>query len=331
MSEAPAPERLSWVDTARGIGIVLVVYAHALRGHVNSGAYDPAWRADVQDAVIYSFHMPLFFFLAGLFVPRALSGGTARFWRDKATRLAYPYFLWSAVSIGLATLAAGAVNHAVQADAVLKLWRTPVYQYWFLYALAICHAIAFVSRADRRATLLLCAASAVGLGATGAGMVSIAFGFYLYFGLGILMANKASGFSSRRLAVALAVTLCTLLFAVSYVAGDVRPERALFVVRALLGIGAIVGLSILVAPRSRWIAFCGTASLAIYVLHTIFSAGTRMGLREIGFTHDLAALILGTVIGIAGPLAVWAIARHFGVLPWLGLGGALRNWQERAR
>ena len=45
--------RINWIDVARGIGIILVIYGHTLSSH--SFRY-----------VIYSFHMPLFFFLSGL-------------------------------------------------------------------------------------------------------------------------------------------------------------------------------------------------------------------------------------------------------------------------
>lgn len=45
--------RISWIDVARGIGIILVIYGHTLSSH--SFRY-----------VIYAFHMPLFFLLSGL-------------------------------------------------------------------------------------------------------------------------------------------------------------------------------------------------------------------------------------------------------------------------
>jgi fucose 4-O-acetylase-like acetyltransferase len=48
-----APDRIDWVDVARGIGIVAVVVGHV-------------WtRGGLRDAM-YSFHMPLFFLLSGL-------------------------------------------------------------------------------------------------------------------------------------------------------------------------------------------------------------------------------------------------------------------------
>ncbi len=46
--------RIEWVDIAKGIGIILVII-----GHVNT------FNSSVKEW-IYSFHMPLFFILAGV-------------------------------------------------------------------------------------------------------------------------------------------------------------------------------------------------------------------------------------------------------------------------
>jgi fucose 4-O-acetylase-like acetyltransferase len=330
LDQAPRPERLNWVDTARGIGIILVVYGHALRGHVTAGAFDPAWHADMQDAVIYSFHMPLFFFLAGLFVRRSLSKGAGIFLREKAVTLVYPYFLWSVVSVALAMLAAGAVNSPKNADAMLTLWQTPVFQYWFLYALALCQLVALLSRADWRITGVLCGVSAAGFATGGFGMLTIAISFYVYFGAGMLFAPYLPALQQRSGAVCVAAVFSMIAFVLTYLDAAMWPDRMLVVARALLGIIATVSISMLCAPWSRWLALLGTASMAIFVLHTIFSAGLRISLHAVGYSNNLVAMVLGTLIGIAGPLAVWAVARRYGLLQWLGLGASPRIGQERA-
>ncbi|WP_162779036.1 acyltransferase family protein, partial [Klebsiella pneumoniae] len=57
--------RETWVDYAKGIGIILVVFGHANRGLYSSGIYISPEIYHYLDNVIYSFHMPLFFFLSG--------------------------------------------------------------------------------------------------------------------------------------------------------------------------------------------------------------------------------------------------------------------------
>ena len=51
-------KRMGHIDIARGIGILLVVLGHSDIGYYSPFAYQ----------VIYSFHMPLFFFLSGYFI-----------------------------------------------------------------------------------------------------------------------------------------------------------------------------------------------------------------------------------------------------------------------
>ena len=74
-------ERLPYVDIAKGIGILLVVLGH--NGICHSGT--------LVATAIYSFHMPLFFFLAGLFheETRTLVSHMAR----KSKSLVLPCFL----------------------------------------------------------------------------------------------------------------------------------------------------------------------------------------------------------------------------------------------
>ncbi|HLO14207.1 MAG TPA: acyltransferase family protein [Anaerolineales bacterium] len=56
-------KRIEYLDIARGIGILLVVL-----GHNDFGAVSPFF-----EQVIYSFHIPLFFFLSGYFINTSLS------------------------------------------------------------------------------------------------------------------------------------------------------------------------------------------------------------------------------------------------------------------
>jgi fucose 4-O-acetylase-like acetyltransferase len=48
-------KRIEWVDTAKGIGILLVILGHTI-------------LLPFISVPIYAFHMPLFFLLSGLFI-----------------------------------------------------------------------------------------------------------------------------------------------------------------------------------------------------------------------------------------------------------------------
>src|SRR5579863_2710266 len=91
--------RVGWIDAARGIGITLVVFGHTMRGIRDAGLMTWSPAARFVDAWIYTFHMPLFFFLSGMFLMRSLRRGIKTFLLEKLRTVAYPYFLWSIITL----------------------------------------------------------------------------------------------------------------------------------------------------------------------------------------------------------------------------------------
>lgn len=86
-----------WVDYGKAIGIVLVVYGHVVRGLLAAGIIeDHIFLHKLVDSVIYSFHMPLFFFLSGLFFWHSMSNrGANGVFLSKIDTVFYPFVLWS--------------------------------------------------------------------------------------------------------------------------------------------------------------------------------------------------------------------------------------------
>lgn len=62
VSKAPRSLRLDWIDYAKGIAIILVVYGHVLIGIYNTGLNIPYSFYIYSLKFVYSFHMPVFFF-----------------------------------------------------------------------------------------------------------------------------------------------------------------------------------------------------------------------------------------------------------------------------
>ncbi|WP_219704700.1 acyltransferase family protein, partial [Klebsiella pneumoniae] len=87
--------RNEWVDYAKGFGIVLVVYGHISRGLYNSGIISDTKWFHFIDSLIYSFHMPLFFFLSWFFLFKSLQvRGILYFIFIKLVTRLYPYIIW---------------------------------------------------------------------------------------------------------------------------------------------------------------------------------------------------------------------------------------------
>lgn len=68
--------RIQWVDSAKAIGIILVVIGHAFRDEMRavSVLYDTIYH------LVYFFHMPLFFTIAGFLLERSFQRGNSP-WR----------------------------------------------------------------------------------------------------------------------------------------------------------------------------------------------------------------------------------------------------------
>jgi fucose 4-O-acetylase-like acetyltransferase len=78
--EISKPKRIEYIDIARGIGILLVVLGHNDFGYVSPFGYK----------LIYSFHMPLFFFLSGYFLVTSIP--FTDFVKKRFNSLLKPYF-----------------------------------------------------------------------------------------------------------------------------------------------------------------------------------------------------------------------------------------------
>lgn len=147
-------KRFEYVDIAKGIGILLVVYAHIML---------VGW----SHRLIYAFHMPLFFFISGyLFNPRKFFS-FKEFIKKRFFRLLVPYFFYS-----IATWIIWAGFRYVQGSEVHNYW-SPLLQtvlaqgsgaflvhnsaLWFIPCLfAVETMYYFICKLKERLALVLC-------------------------------------------------------------------------------------------------------------------------------------------------------------------------------
>ncbi|WP_252390436.1 acyltransferase family protein, partial [Escherichia coli] len=86
------------------------------------------------DSLIYSFHMPLFFFLSGLFLMKSLQvRGLPYFIFNKIDTILYPYLIWS-VSLFLNFIL---ISLILSLKEKLKINTTIVIAFSFLFAIFI--------------------------------------------------------------------------------------------------------------------------------------------------------------------------------------------------
>lgn len=320
----------AWANWARGIGIILVVFGHTWRGTSPLTRSTAPGPLQLLDATIYGVHMPLFFFLSGLFIERSARHSVGSFLVKKLKTVIYPYFLWTMLQGGLACLLRSYTNsnkQAVFSNILRESLYKPYAQFWFLYVLGVCMSLFMVLYKLR---LKPVAIFVVAMAFCTFGFLRISLGSwgivyqvqwnFVYFTAGaaigpLLIAQLPQ--SRPGFLMFAAVAGIGLAFGTTYRGWHVSPGPAMLL--ALSGITGCLSLAAALAQARKLpvLEYLGKQSLAIFLAHVIFAAGMRTLLARMPLQHLPAnvnlgiGLLLCTAAGIAMPLALSALADRF--------------------
>lgn len=327
--------REGWVDTARGIGIVLVVYGHALRSLFFSNTHTPQW-VKISDSVIYTFHMPLFFLLAGLWIWPNIERGRYIFLKRKLSDIIYPYFIWSFIEGLIEFLFSPYVNTPITLYDIALIPVKPIEQFWFLYALFFAQLTLLVIY-PRRYLLLFVGIVTFGISRFGLSPNGTILEFctaVTYLTIGSISARSLKCLTAaHNLTVGFIGLASWTVFFVTFVVSGGDANGTLVPVGALSGIFGTTSVAILLTRfwRGGPLEFLGRASMVIYIMHTIASAALRIFLVKWGLPLESPFLLAAiTVFGLIAPLAAWWLTAQLGLAKTLGLPLIPANLQRIA-
>ncbi|MDQ0207168.1 acyltransferase family protein [Alkalicoccobacillus murimartini] len=274
-------KRVRWIDTAKGIGIILVVMSHA---PIN----------DTFKDFLFAFHMPLFFYLSGIvYKTSTISPGS--FLLKKARGLLLPYFLFSFITYVLwffvtrhfPFTSGDDVDPVVPFSGIFistpqdyQLTYNPAI--WFLTCLFVVEVLFyFYDRISKGRGLPIFLISCGILGYASSMLfesnalpwsILVALTAIVFYGLGYLTKHVWSTISWP-----FVIPAVSLLFFVTYVAhtfnseridmrGNVYGEVWFFYLGAIAGAVAIILLAHKLA-RFNFLVYLGQFSIVILVLH----------------------------------------------------------------
>lgn len=341
--------RLPWIDYARGIAIFLVLYRHIYSGIRSAGLDTSHYRLlEEGNIVFFSFRMPLFFMVSGVFLGLSLGKrGLGQFIENKWKMLLYPYFLWALIQV---TLQLG-LSHYVNAG---RTWRDYLYilyrpreidQFWYLYALFNTTVLYVIARVKLKMRGLVQVATGLVLFFVSGWLVRhrIYTGFaydimhyYIFIAVGdtlsawILDKKNIPLFSSWKLFFIIlpVFVVCQWYFLVTNLAHsdqtgvktgyysfveDYLP--VLFLVIAMSGVVFMMNVSFLLqrykaVPALRVI---GYNSLYIYLMHVLASSVCRIVLNKVfGITNVPVLFVCGVTVGLIVPVVFYNIAMQLG-------------------
>jgi fucose 4-O-acetylase-like acetyltransferase len=308
------------VDTVRGIACILLVLFHVVGDTPTVGLKVPEghWLQMFNEALAY-VRMPLFSFLSGyVYGFRPYQGDAPEFIKGKVRRLLLPLITVGTIFAVVQAVTPGA-NSSVNEWWLLHI--EPVGHFWFLEALFIVFLVVLLLEHFK-------AISTPARFALAWAFSAVLFDYFNppnYFaarGAVYLLPFFLAGLACKRFDIE---TLKARFFAAAVFIGAATAamlfpqysEQGSSIVALALGVS-----SAFLLLRSGWssapLAYIGSFSFAIYLLHVFFTAASRIIFRELGVTDTYTLMTLGLAAGIAGPVvSALLISRHAGLNLWL--------------
>ena len=305
--------RTNWVDYAKAIGIVLVVYGHVARGLFNAGMGLSGPLYHLADSVVYSFHMPLFFFLSGLFFHHSYSKlGGVGLTLNKLDTIVYPYLLWSILQGGAEVVLSNYTNGNVLFSDVLALWN-PRAQFWFLYALFLVFVVTsllYYFTSQKRIIIIFILLALLNVNCeVFFDVQSVEFvaenTVFFVFGIIFMKYDLTRVFSSYKSLLATTMLFCIAQYLFHGYLGLTYINKGVdSLLLACISIVFVVSLSIALSKSpNRFLAYLGASSMAIYLMHILAGSGARVVLhRFLGVDAVAVNLVAGCLAGIFIPL-----------------------------
>ncbi len=341
------PQRVWWIDCAKAYGMLLVFYAHFLKNIYFQTPYDFVFD---QIKLIYSFHMPLFFLLAGtVHKPESDTGLFAkRMFRSRIV----PYLFFNAIfmcgRLVEAFMAHQPINFASFSYELIQIMRGhPVYCWllWFVVCLGSTEIIHhFNSKLVKNRHANTAVAFSIFIIGTVLSSDAVKLPFilvkilnsyfireamvaYPFFYIGTLLGHLEFG---KRSAAGIAFGFAVVLFMTFNTNGgpfgDVIPtvnmqtqsgqhgNPILFPITALAGSMFIIGISHL-SPANRLLAVVGRSTLSLLALNTLF----YQGVNERIIRSLTAVFASGNEVSITGAALITSALTIISCLPFIAI------------
>jgi len=313
-------KRMAWVDYLRGIAILLVVYRHVLIGLQRSDVVVPSYLVNAN-MIFFSFRMPLFFILSGIFIGGSIAKRPFRkLLYIKFENLLYPYLVWSFIQVTLQIFLSKYTNSNRSFQDYLLILYQPrgLDQFWYLPALFNTTVIYLLIKTKLKPSTWAQLALGTILYLLApycqkVSMMSDWMEFYIFFALGDAISNaflKERTFRFLQDYRTLIAVIPVFVVTQAYYLSRPAVNQAEFLIIALIG---CFSMFVLAFRMQSWnflpfLRVLGFHSLFIYVMHVIVSAFVRLFLMRVLDLHNAVVLL---VCGIAGGVTIPVIIYNF--------------------
>jgi uncharacterized membrane protein YcfT len=324
--------RLNWVDTAKGISIILVVMMHSAYG-----VGDDLHGEGVLHYIIgwaLPFRMPEFFLISGLFLGEVIARPWSRYVDRRAVHYLYFYFLWVILQ-AVFKAGIGQGNFSGALSDIVSSVVVPYGVLWFIYMLAVyalTTKLLFTLRVPHWATMAVAATLMLLQPSTGIDVFDHFAMYFVYFYAGYAFAPVVFRIVAWGQAHVMLTILALLAYAVLqgflvFAGGSELLPRGMqmgyasnpFVHLALGFCGSLLicltASLVVLIPWMNWLRWLGQHSIVVYLSFSIPMAATRTLILRYGLSDNVSVVSV-TVMAVAlvSPVIL------YGLVQWSGRG-----------
>jgi len=301
--------RDSSFDIMKGIAILLVVLGHSVPDQASASGI-ASYPLYLMRTIIYSFHMPVFFFVAGYFMHIPLKEGFNKFVKDKFIRLMVPYFTIGLLYFPFKLALSKFANQQINAQDIWKIFIgvNPDGELWFLYCLFFISILMglLVKRVNvslLSISLLIAVFSDV-INISSISMVSSILYFQFFYVLGLYIKQyKLLDYIKSSVIVLVSIVVFSIGNYVLLL--DVNMFKILNIITAISGINITYYVANQIHNRVGWynslLIFLGTVSMDIYIFSDIVKIPFRILLwSKLGLYYEafIVCFVASTIVSI---------------------------------
>lgn len=314
-------EREKWIDLAKGIAILLVVF-----GHVNLGFKENNTFPQIQSIIeninftIYSFHMPLFFSISGYLYSKTVILNSFSSYKKNIKRkiisLGVPYIVFSILYCFAKVIFSSYTAKKVKLNAILGIFVTPIEFFWYLYAIIgifiLVMTLDFVIK-NKYIVLGILILIFIPTFFVEIPIIMIYFccRYSLYFYLGKLLEEHLSLLNNRILILSSIIIFIIINLLVYN--NLIKNNIILSIILAIMGSFIILSISRKINEYNI-LNYLGKISLQIYIIHAIVCSAVRIILIKLNINDIMIHYISATVLGIIIPVLVCKLSEKIKIL-----------------
>lgn len=338
LSPRQSTKRMEWVDYARGIAIILVVYRHTMVGLKRSAQDVPAFLYNIQEFLV-NVRMPVFFVLSGIFLSRSLlKKSKTELIKKKANTLLYPYILWTVILITMQIFLSAYTNSKRTAADYLYIVTQPreLDHMWYLLALFNTSLVLillsrWIIKNPFLHLLLAAFFHFASFLVNEYSLLSDLTYYYVFLAVGVQVSSTIADYDKKDnktitkwFLLALPLFIAGQLFWWYNIEARYEPKYTVYLLPFLLIILIACfifycGCRLLYnAGIAKWLNLVGKSSLHIYILHILVISTFRIIFLKIFGITNVYFLICGSLLfGIGLPILAYLLTKKWTPLQYL--------------